>query len=150
MPERLAFAEKFGADVLINPRNESVVERVKQATDGRGADVVLVAAPMPALVLEALEALRPGGRVMLFAQTSRKDFASLPLASICVDEKSVFGSYSADIDLQDESAALVFGRQLPLAELITHRFPLEGIEDAIALAYHPRPDSLKILVRVQN
>src|SRR5437762_2985676 len=33
MPERLAFAQKFGADLLINPRNESVVERVKQATE---------------------------------------------------------------------------------------------------------------------
>jgi L-iditol 2-dehydrogenase len=90
--------------------------------------------------------VRPGGRVMLFAATSRKDRAELPLASICVDEKQVIGSYSADIDLQEESARLVFNRELPLRELITHRFPLEGIEDAIALAYKPKPDSLKIIV----
>src|SRR6266404_4206215 len=67
MPERLQFAKEFGAEVLINPRTESVVERMKQLTEGRGADAVLVAAPASSLVNEALEAVRPGGRVMLFA-----------------------------------------------------------------------------------
>ena len=87
---------------------------------------------------------------MLFAATSRKDRAELPLAAICVDEKQLIGSYSADIDLQEESARLVFERKLPLRELITHRFPLEGIEDAIALAYQPKPDSLKIVVNINE
>jgi L-iditol 2-dehydrogenase len=150
MEERLAYAQTFGAEVLLNPRNESVVERIKALTESRGADAVLVAAPAPSLVLEALDAVRPGGRVMLFAATSRKDRAELPLAAICVDEKQLIGSYSADIDLQEESARLVFEHKLPLRELITHRFPLEGIEDAIALAYKPKPDSLKIVVNINE
>ena len=152
MDERLFVAAKFGADTMVNPRRESVIERVKSLTENRGADAVLVAAPATSLVGEALEAVRPGGRVMLFAATSRKDRAELPLASICMDEKQLIGSYSADVDLQEESARLVFERQLqlPLRELITHRFPLDRVEDAIELAYHPKPDSLKIVVNVNT
>src|SRR5258708_6199932 len=60
MEERLAFAAKFGANVTLNPKKESVVERMKQLTENRGADAVLVAAPASSLVLEALEAVRPG------------------------------------------------------------------------------------------
>ena len=65
-----------------------------------------------------------------------------------MDEKQLLGSYSADVDLQDESARLVFSGELPLARMITHRFPLERIEEAIGLATRPRPDSLKIMVTV--
>jgi L-iditol 2-dehydrogenase len=152
MDERLAFAavlgERFAPDACLNPRHASVVDRIKDLTGERGADAVLVAAAAPSLVAEALEAVRPGGRVMLFAQTSRKDHADLPLASICVDEKQLIGSYSADIDLQDESAKLVFDRELPLRKLISHRFSLDRIEEAVALANHPQPDSLKIVVEV--
>jgi L-iditol 2-dehydrogenase len=154
MDERLAFAAGLGAtyapDRCLNPRHGSIVERVKELTEERGADAVLVAAAAPSLVAEALEAVRPGGRVLLFAQTSRKDHADLALASICVDEKQLIGSYSADIDLQEESAKLVFDRELPLRQLITHRFSLDRIEEAVALANHPQPDSLKIVVEVTD
>ena len=144
--ERLQLAARLGADSGFNPRLVNVAEAVKPWTEGRGVDAVLVAAPSPALVQEALEAVRPGGRVLLFAQTSRKDRLDLPAAAVCVDEKQILGSYSADVDLQEESARLVFEDRLPVAELITHRFPLERIEEAIGLATRPRPDSLKILV----
>lgn len=146
MEERLRQAEKLGAAVLLNPWQVKVAEAVKPLTEGRGVDAVLVAAPSPKLVEEALEAVRPGGRVLLFAQTSRKDRLDLPAASVCMDEKQILGSYSADADLQDESARLIFEGSLPVRELITHRFPLERIDEALGLATNPRPDSLKIMV----
>lgn len=148
MEERLQIAAEMGADVRLNPRQVKVPVAGRELTEGRGVDAVLVAAPSPALVPEALEALRFGGRALLFAQTSRKDHLDLNAAAICVDEKSVIGSYSADVDLQDESARLVFSGELPLAKMITHRFPLQRITEAIGLATRPRPDSLKIMVTV--
>jgi L-iditol 2-dehydrogenase len=71
---------------------------------------------------------------------------SLDLASVCLDEKDLIGSYSSDFTLQREAARLVFSRRLDVRTLITHRFPLEETSNAIALAAHPTPDSLKILV----
>jgi L-iditol 2-dehydrogenase len=70
----------------------------------------------------------------------------LDLTSICVDEKDLIGSYSADFTLQREVARLVFSRQLDVRGLIMHRFPLEKTAAAVQLAANPKPDSLKILV----
>jgi L-iditol 2-dehydrogenase len=68
------------------------------------------------------------------------------LASICLDEKDLIGSYSADFTIQSEVARLIFSRQFDMRQLITHRFPLEKTADAVALASHPTEDSLKIVV----
>jgi len=71
---------------------------------------------------------------------------SLDLASICLDEKDLIGSYSSDFTLQAGVARLVFSRQLDVRPLITHRFPLEQTAAAVALAAKPTEDSLKIVV----
>jgi L-iditol 2-dehydrogenase len=65
-------------------------------------------------------------------------------------ERMMFGSYSASIDLQKESADLVFGGALPVEDLISHRFPLNEIRSGIDLALHPEPNSLKIIVHPQR
>jgi len=57
------------------------------------------------------------------------------------------GSYSASVDLQEESVRFVLGRELDLTRIITHRFPLAQAVEALQLAAHPRPDSLKVVVQ---
>jgi L-iditol 2-dehydrogenase len=83
---------------------------------------------------------------MLFAHTKRGAATPLDLAEVCVDEKDLLGSYSADFTLQKEVARLVFRRELDVRRLITHRFPLDQTAAAVQLAAHPTADSLKILV----
>jgi L-iditol 2-dehydrogenase len=73
--------------------------------------------------------------------------STLDYASICVDEKDLIGSYSADFTIQAEVARLVFSRRLDVRPLISHHFALEQTAAAIALAAQPRHDSLKILVQ---
>jgi L-iditol 2-dehydrogenase len=68
------------------------------------------------------------------------------LSRICVDEKDLLGSYSADFTVQREVARLVFSRQLDVRGLITHRFALDETAEAVQLASHPTPESLKIIV----
>ncbi len=70
-----------------------------------------------------MDAARPGGRVLLFAQTQRGEVVVDP-AAICVDEKTLVGSYSASVDLQEESVRFVMNREMDLERLISHRFPL--------------------------
>jgi L-iditol 2-dehydrogenase len=93
-----------------------------------------------------MDATRPGGRIMLFAQTQRSEVAIDP-AAVCVDEKTLMGSYSASVDLQDENVRLVFSGEIDFARLISHRFPLEKSVEAIQLASHPAPDSMKIVIQ---
>jgi len=148
--ERLAVSARCGADFTWDPRSVDVPAQVKALTEGRGADVVIVAASVPGIVEQAIACSRPGSRILLFAQTSATERIEASGADICVGERTLFGCYSASIDLQKESANLVFGGELPVEELITHRLPLVKIRSGIDLALHPGPKSLKIIVQPQR
>lgn len=146
---RLDLARQCGAEISLDPRQGSVAEIVKGMTEGRGADIVVVAVSTKGIVEQAVECSRPGARIMLFAQTSDKERIELSGASICVGERALLGSYSASVDIQREGADLIFERKIPIHLLISHRFPLDRIKDAFHLALHPTVDSLKVIVQPQ-
>jgi L-iditol 2-dehydrogenase len=148
--ERLALAARCGAELTWNPRNVNVASEVKHLTGGRGADFVVVAVSTPGIVEQAIACSRPGARILLFAQTSSAERIEASGADICVGERTVFGCYSASVDLQKESARLVFGGELPVEELISHRLPLVKICSGFDLALHPGSKSLKIIVQPQR
>ena len=147
MPGRRKASTRFGADAALDPFTCNMLEEVRIRTEGRGADAVLLAVPNPALVTEALVLTRPGGRVLLFAHNDPLTRIEFPAAAIGVEEREILGSYSADVDLQEEAARIVFDRRVPAREMITHRFPLERIADAIALAAKPADDTMKIVIQ---
>ena len=124
----------------------TLADLVTRMTRGRGLDAAILAVPSDAVLREALTLVRGAGQVLLFSHTRRGDEAALDLATICVDEKDLIGSYSADFHLQDEVARLVFSRRLDARRLVTHQFPLEHTAAAVALAAQPSADSLKIVV----
>jgi len=93
-----------------------------------------------------MDAARPGGRILLFAQTQHGE-AMIDPAAVCVDEKTLVGSYSASVDLQEESVRFVMNREMDLERLVSHRFPLSESAKALALAAHPQPSSLKVLIQ---
>ena len=148
--ERLSLAARCGAELTWNPRNVDVASEVKHLTGGRGADFVVVAVSTPGIVEQAIACSRPGARILLFAQTSSAERIEASGADICVGERTVFGCYSASVDLQKESARLVFGGELPVEELISHRLPLVKICSGFDLALHPESKSLKIIVQPQR
>jgi L-iditol 2-dehydrogenase len=148
--ERLAIASRCGAEFAWDPDSVDVAAEVKRLTDGRGADLVIVAASVAGIVDRAIAASRPGAKILLFAQTSATERFEASGADICVGERTLFGCYSASVDLQKESADLVFGGELPLEELISHCLPLVKIRSGFDLALHPGPNSLKIIVQPQR
>lgn len=147
---RRELAGRMGAAESWDPRTTDVPGTVKQLTSGRGADLVVVATSVRGLVEEAIRASRPGACILLFAQTSDNERIELSGADICVGERILLGSYSASVDLQNESARLVFGGKLRLDELISHRLPLGEFRRGIDLALHPDAKSLKIIVQPQR
>ena len=150
IPDRLAVAARCGADFAWNPRHTDVAAEIKKLNHGRGADLVIVAASVPGIVDQAMACSRPGARILLFAQTSATERIEASGADICAGERTLFGCYSASVELQKESASLVFGGELPVDELISHRLPLGKIRSGIDLALHPGPKSLKIIVQPQR
>lgn len=175
METRLALARKFGAKWAVHPsalsksllparqgRGEggapirklgrvSSPQPFERNSEGRleahpTFDAAIIAVPADSVVREAMHLLRGAGQVLLFAHTRRGDQAEVDLASVCVDEKDLIGSYSADFTIQDQVAELVFSRQMDVRQLITHRFPLQDTAAAVRLASVPTANSLKIAV----
>src|SRR5690242_2395073 len=89
-------------------RRDSLPALVVRVTRGRGLDAAVIAVPSDAVVQEAQGLLRGAGQVLLFSHTRRGQQAAVDLATVCVDEKDLIGSYSADFLLQQEAAKLVF------------------------------------------
>jgi L-iditol 2-dehydrogenase len=145
-PQRLTISTSFGLQNMIDASRADTVQAVRELTAGRGADVAILAVGGNALIRTALDAVRPGGRVLLFAQTTRGE-ATIDPAAICVDEKTLLGSYSASVGLQKESVQFVMNREMDLERLISHRFPLSRSVEALNLAAHPQPDSMKIVIQ---
>ena len=147
-PERHAIAARFGLKNPIHAGTENVVERVLEETERRGADAVILAVGGNALIRTAMDACRPGGRVMLFAQTQHGE-AHFDPAAVCMDEKTLLGSYSSSFTILDEVTDLVFEgyrNGFDLTQLISHRFPMEQAVAAIDVASHPKADSMKIMI----
>ncbi len=146
--ERHAIAAKFGLEHPLDARGD-VVAAAKAATEGRGADVALLAVGGDALIKVAMDAVRPGGRVMLFAATQHGE-APFDPAAVCMDEKTLMGSYSSSVAINDDVARLVldgYTNGFDLTALISHRFSLEDAVAAIDLASHPQADSMKIVIQ---
>src|SRR5262249_12768285 len=109
LDSRLKLAHTFGAKCLSNSAaNQNLSNLVDCVTHGRGLDAAVIAVPSDDVVREAQALLRGGGQLLLFSHTRRGELTDLDLATICVDEKDLIGSYSADVLLQPEVAKLVF------------------------------------------
>ncbi len=151
-PERHKVAAAYGLNRPINAAKQDVVGITRAASEGRGADAVILAVGGNALIKTAMDAARPGGRVLLFAQTQHGEAAVDP-GAICVDEKSLVGSYSASEEIQDEGAQLVFDgyrNGLDLTRLISHRYSLDDAAEAIHVASNPGPTSMKIFIEPER
>jgi L-iditol 2-dehydrogenase len=154
LDSRLQLAREFGAKWLCNPAAKQrtasttpdLAELVARVTRSRGLDAAVIAVPSDDVVREAQMLLRGGGQILLFSHTRRGEATQLDLATICVDEKDLIGSYSADVLLQQDVAKLIFSRKLDVRRLITHQFPLDQTAAAIELAAHPTAESLKVVV----
>ena len=145
-PERLTIARTYGLTNVIDASRADTVKTVREQTEGRGADAAIVAVGGNALIRTAMDAVRPGGRVLLFAQTVRGE-ATIDPAAICVDEKTLLGSYSASVELQNDSVRFVMSREMDLEGLISHRFSLSNSVEGLRLAARPQPDSMKIVIQ---
>ena len=145
LPLRREMSLRFGAEACFDPALTEPASEVRRRRADIGADAVLLAVPDASLVPVALKIARPGGRVLLFAQNDPVTQIQFPAAAVGIEEKEILGSYSASVDFQQQSAQLVFEHRVLFRELISHRFPLDSIGQAFAMASDPH-DSLKLVI----
>jgi len=148
-PERHALAAAYGLHHPLDAGREDVAAAAHAASEGRGADAVILAVGGNGLIPTAIAAARPGGRVLFFAQTQHGEAAFDP-AVVCMDEKTFLGSYSSSFEIEPDVEELVFAgyrNGFDLTPLISHRFPLEEAVEAIRMASNPTAASMKIFIQ---
>ena len=133
-PPRLAQARGFEIDVLINPAEENLAERVLAETDGLGADVAIVAAPAAQPQEEAVHLVRKRGTVVLFASLP-KDNCILQMDSRAIHygELRLIGTSDSTAEHVRRAIDLLASGRVPAEKLATHLLPLDEIHKAFEL-----------------
>ena len=137
-------AEKFGASGSIDPKEQDARGEVMELTAGRGADLAIVAVGSPQAISQAMSLVREGGTVSVFAECP--DGSKLTIdPNLIYHEINLIGSYSSTPSEQRIALELIRTGRLKVKELITHRFKLNKLGEAVKLA-REQGESLKIVI----
>ena len=142
--DRLALCERFAPDHLLDASTVDLVAEVRRLTDGRGADVVVTANPVPTSQVQALEMTRKGGRVLLFGglppEHSRPglDTNLIHYSALRVMGTTIFAPRH-----HAQAVSLLASGRIDAAGLVTHRLPLERFAEGAAVALEGR--ALKVV-----
>ncbi len=140
--ERRALAERLGATSSCPP--DQLETTANAMTAGLGADAVFDTVGGSEILVSAMDVIRPGGTVVLFAHAGEGETAGFELNPLFKNERRVVATYSGSLDEQDRLADLLFSGKMDPSPLISHRIPLDRIQDAVDLAR--RHQALKILI----
>jgi alcohol dehydrogenase len=148
VPARLEMARRFGADVVINHREQDPVVAIKRLTDGRGVDVAIEALGRQETFENALRAIRPGGTLSSLGVYSGKLVAPYEaLYAGLGDQRIVTTLCPGGKERMRRLMEMVAHRRVDLSPLVTHRFALDQIEDAFDLFSHQREGVMKVALR---
>ena len=134
--KRLNIAKQMGATHLINPKTNSVVEKVKDITKnyGRGAGVIIEASGNIEALKEAFKYVRLGGKIIILGQTDNP-LSFRPSSDIVFREIQIMGLFGREIwDTWDKTERILSSGKLDLEPIITHRFSLHDFDKAFKTA----------------
>ena len=141
---RLNFALKLGADAVVNPEKDSV-EKIRTVVDG--ADLVIVAVGNIRALEQSLNFVSRGGKIMFFAECPHNSVLRLDPNLVYHSEVTLLGSYSSTPIEQRVALELIEKEKIRVKELITHRFKLNKLSEAVKLAMEAG-NSLKIIIEI--
>jgi len=130
---RLEFAERMHLDLVLDASREDVPRRLKAETQGRGADLAIVASGSKAAIMQALGSIRRGGRVCLFGVPPKGTVLGYDISELYNSGQQIVTSYGAN-DVDTKAALGIIASNPDFARLVTHRFPLSRFDEAVAAA----------------
>lgn len=144
---RRKMAERFKPNLVMDASGADVVNRVKEFTDGVGADTIICANPVAQTHTLAVEMVRKGGKVMLFGGLPKANpMTTLNGNTIHYGEIEVIGAFSYHPRFHTLSLNLLAEKKLPIASLITHTFELDKINEAYQTAVGG--EALKVVIKI--
>jgi L-iditol 2-dehydrogenase len=142
---RLEAARCSGADVLVNFEKMNPVNAVREATNGRGVDEAIECSGAAGTFRQAVEMVRKGGRVALVGVPPNHVIEPMPFKYIVHNEIAIFGS-RANPNVSRKVISLIAAKQLQVADLVTHVFPLEDFATALDYFVHRRENAIKVVI----
>ena len=143
---KLKKAKELGIEYAVNVLQENLSERVKEITDGKGVDIVIIAAGNSSLLAEAVNLLRRGGKIIVFSPFDKESMVTIDAGRFFADEISIIGTYSVTPYDFPEAMDIIINKKIDIKGMITHTFPLEKLKEAVELAADPKNESLKIII----
>ena len=142
--EKLELAKKYGI-TTVHAASESVVETVKELTDGWGVDVIFEATGNEKVIADIFTPLCPGGTVVLIGMPvdpAPIDVVAAQTKEACI--KTIF-RYA---HMYPRALALAGSGKIDLKPLVTDRFSFKDSIKAFEYAANPRPDMVKTMIEL--
>ncbi|MGE8203739.1 zinc-dependent dehydrogenase [Heyndrickxia sp. NPDC080065] len=144
-PYRLKQSLELGADYAIDSRSEDLVEKIMNITNGKGVNTVIISAGISSLLSQAMECVSRGGTVLVFAPF-QNHLVPIPAARFFNDEVKIVGSYSSNPYNYTVAIEMLKKNVFNVNKMITHRFPLSQLNEAIDCAHSPEEQVLKVII----
>lgn len=146
LPSRIEKAKDIGAMDAFDARDPDLTEKIQTLTNGMGVDVSLIAVPSDKAFFQALDCTRKGGKILFFAEFP--DELEIPINPNILYRREIdlIGSYSSSFRLQKLSADIIFNQRIDVDALVSDRYALKDLSDAVDQAIAPGPDTYKILI----
>lgn len=141
---RRQVAKELGADICVDPTTEDLEQIIKEQTNGMGADVIVMAIGVPALVNSTLKLCKKGGTVNLFAGFAGTGECTIEVNTIHYNEIRVNGSTAYKRADYLEAADMVKSGKINLDRIATHTFKIENFKDAYEMSKSGK--GLKIII----
>ncbi len=149
-PRRRALGERGGADETFDPRDPANLrERTLRATRGLGPDLVVVATGAPAAIADACRIVRRGGTVNLFGLPEKDRVLDVELQDLYLRGVRLLPTYATTETGTSRALGLLAAGRVKVSDLVTHRFPLEQVTEAFAVAARTE-EAVKVLVTASH
>ncbi|WP_299405832.1 zinc-dependent dehydrogenase [Acaryochloris sp. IP29b_bin.148] len=146
LPTRIEKAKQVGATAAFDARDPDLASKIQDLTNGMGVDVSLLAVPSDKAFFQALDCTRKGGKILFFAEFP--DEVEIPINPNVLYRREIdlIGSYSSSFRLQKQSADIIFNKRIDVDALVSDRYPLQDLANAVEQAVSPGPETYKILI----
>ena len=144
--DRIQIAKAIGADIVINPKETNAIEKVKELTEGRGADVVFCTAAVSQLAADAIQMAGKFGRVVMYSSFPMGTPIELNVNTVHSTEINITGALNSNPSEFLAAARLLSYKMIDPSRLITEIVPLDKIEYAFERAIDPK--TYRIIVKM--
>jgi threonine dehydrogenase-like Zn-dependent dehydrogenase len=147
LPSRLELVRHLGVEATVVAGEQDVAAEVLRWTNGDGAHVAVDAVGAPAVIRQVCQIVASAGRVVIVGLSDQD--VSLPVMDFSRKEMTIHGSRN-NAGRFGEAVDLVQRRRQALGKMITHRYSLEGMPDAIEFAATHPAEAEKVMIEIWN